>query len=145
MAPKAIDIDRIARDASKPSFEYMKPEELPFTPVHWNIIVEPRPPVEKVGSIVIAEDTKQADKINCTVGRILAIGSLCFKGKTEGGLSLETEAHKFEVGQEVLFQRHTGQKIRTIRPNGEERTLVCLSDTEILLVVTDSSRIKFYL
>lgn len=142
---QAIDIDRLAREAAKPEFTYMNPSELPIEAGFWNLIIEPRPPKEKVGSIVLAEDTKAADKIQCTVGRIQAIGSLCFKAKTAGGLELEQERIKFKVGDEVLFQRHTGQKIRVLRPSGEERVVVCMSDTEILCLVTDSDRIKFYL
>lgn len=141
----AIDIDKVAREAAKPEFQYMDPSELPGIPVFWSLIVEPRPPKERVGMFYVPEDSRKADQIQCTVGRILAMGSLCLQAKTTGGLDLAKEVVRLQVGDEVLFQRHSGQRVNILRASGEERTIIAMSDSEILWKVTDNSRIRFFL
>jgi len=150
MATTKIDIDQPARQAAQQkNFDRVREQlypKLPLQPAFWSVLLEPLEPKEtSVGGIVLAKPTQDAQKILTTIGRILAIGSLAFTGKTASGLSLSDEKLKFAVGDHVLYQRYTGQELYLYSKGQEEdRRLVMITDSEILGLVSDPSAFRIY-
>lgn len=115
---------------------------LPLQPLLWHLLIEPLPPQETTsGGIVIPTDTKEAEKIMITVGKVVAMGSLSFTGKTSSGVSLADEVEKPQIGDHVLFQRYTGQAV--ILRDG--RRFIVLQDSEVLAKVSDPSQLRFHI
>jgi co-chaperonin GroES (HSP10) len=138
MATKPIDLE-----ATTPLTE----ADLPVLPMFWNVIVEPLMPPEKTkGGILLSEETQEVERIQCTIGRVLAIGDLAFKGKTSSGIALGEcpRAAALKAGQFVLFAKHTGQKIK-IRKGDRQRLIILLSDSELLGIVSKPEMIRFWI
>ena len=138
MSTKPIDL---------PSVEPLTAADLPVLPMFWMVIVEPLlPKTISDGGIHLAEESQKVEQIQCTIGRILALGDLAFKGKTTAGLALSdcSRAAALKAGDHVLFARYTGQTIK-IRRKDRERMIIILSDSEILGVVSKPEHIRFWI
>lgn len=125
----------------------LTPEDLPLKALTWHLIVEPRLPKSYSGSIQLAEETKQVEEIQTTIGTILSKGSLFGASRTAGGVMLNDDAlfAKLKVGDHVLYARHVGQKV-SINVEGKRRPIVILTDTEIMCHVEgDMERIMFWI
>lgn len=121
--------------------------DIPLRPMFWSIVVEPLIPKKKTESgLYIADEAQKVEKIQNTIGRVLVVGDLAFKGKTESGLHLAADKYAADLkeGDYVLFARYTGQTVN-FRKDGHDRTIILLSDTELLAVVDDPSVIRFWL
>lgn len=118
--------------------------EIPGNVILWRVLVEPIEPPRSAGALALAEDTRNAEKILTSVGKIVQLGSMAFRSKTNAGLLLSEEPHKPEVGDYVLFEQYAGQEIGF---RGTKRTLRVLNDTEILMVMNEQQArtIKAYL
>lgn len=126
----------------------LRPEDVPITPLFWSLIVEPLEPKQRTASgLYVPEEAQKIEKIQCTIGRVLVIGAQCFKGKTSSGIALGDDplVQQIAPGAYVLFARYTGQQIKLRQPSGADRLIVLLSDTELLGVVSDPDRIRFWL
>ena len=146
MSKKPIDVEKMIKDATR-DFVPLTKADIPIKPLFYSMIVEPLPPKQQsAGGLIIAEQAQEVEAIQNTVGIVLAIGSLAFKAKTAGGLDFSEEAIKIKEGDYVLFQRYTGQKVKIKHPGtNEDRTIIILSDSELMGVVTDPDRIRFWL
>jgi co-chaperonin GroES (HSP10) len=146
MSKKQIDVEKMIKDATT-EFVPLTKDQLPIKPLFYSIIVEPLPPKQQSeGGLIIAQQAQEVEAIQNTVGIVLAIGSLAFKSKTAGGLDLEREEIKIAEGDYVIFQRYTGQKVKLKPSSGsEDRTVIILSDTELMGVVSDPDKIRFWL
>lgn len=122
-----------------------KKGELPLTAVSWFLIVEPLEPKEETaGGLVIARETKEAEEAIMTVGQILQLGSLCFTGVTKSGISLGDQNPKPKVGDYVMYQRYTGQRITVRREGGAiDRDLLIIKDSEIIAIVDRPDDLRF--
>lgn len=122
--------------------DMLDPADLPFQVMFWRITVEPmKPRTETEGGIALPDEVQDADRIRTSVGRVLQVGSMAFKARTQAGLLLSDEPHVPKVGDYVLHERYAGQEI-DLR-NG--RTVRVLMDTEVLMLVTDPDKIKHYI
>lgn len=126
----------------------LRPEDIPIAPLFWSLIVEPLEPKQRTaGGLYLAEQSKEVEKIQCTIGRVLRVGSQCFKGKTSSGIVLADDplVQSLKPGDYVLFARYTGQQIKLRQPVGDDRLVIVLSDTELLGVVSEPERIRFWI
>ncbi len=115
---------------------------LPLRAILWYVMIEPvEPPEETSGGIVIASSAREAEEIMITVGKIVQLGSLCFTGRTSSGLCLADETDKPKVGDYVLYQRYTGQRIKF----RDGRQVLLLQDHELLAKVDDPSNLRYHI
>lgn len=107
----------------------------------WRVVIEPwEPPKRTAGGIELPEEAIQTQRNMTTVGKIVGMGSLCYKTQTASGLSLADEANKPGVGDWVLFGTYAGQRVRM--KNGKQ--FVVINDDEILGVVDSPEDFHFY-
>lgn len=146
----ASTVDSLIREGLSNSVELqpLRPEDVPLQPLFWNVMVEPLIPKKQTASgILIADESLRVEKIQNTIGRVLHVGALAFKGKSASGLELQNDplAHDLKAGDYVLFARYTGQTI-TLKANaGEDRQVIILSDSELLAIVRDPEQIRFWI
>lgn len=122
-------------------------EDLPLVPMFWHIIVEPLVPKKQTQSgLIISDGARKVEQIQNTVGRVLIVGPLAFGGTTSSGLQLSRDdnARNLKAGDYVLFARYTGQEVKFTKEN-HDRTIIILSDTELLALVRDPSVIRFWI
>ena len=139
------DITRMAEEAD--DLPPLTPEDLPLAPLFWSIVVERLVP-KKVseGGIYFSEESQKVEKIQNTIGRVLWLGDLAFKGTTASGIKLgdDSRVRKLRAGDYVLFARYTGQEVKFVKDK-RDRTIIILSDTELLAVVSDPNVIRFWI
>lgn len=85
-------------------------------PVGWRILIDPmRPKATTKGGIAVPTETQTAETFMNYVGRVVAMGELCYKhGKFEGGTPW------CKVGDWVAYGQHAGQTL-TVRDVDAER------------------------
>ena len=128
---------------AEPARDVLNFDDLP-RPAFWMLLVEPRMPKKKQGLIEIAESAQDIEKIQTTVGRIIQIGPLAFKGKNESGLDLSVEAPRMVEGAYIMFARYTGQRVIVLSGSGE-RSFLLINDSDVMAVVPDPDKIRFWL
>lgn len=119
-----------------------RPVEAPLPkPLLWRVVVEPwEPPKQTAGGIELPEEAIETQRNMTTVGKVKAMGSLCYKTKTQSGLALSDEENKPEVGDWVLFGTYAGQRVRM----RSGKFYVVINDDEILGVVDSPEDFHFY-
>lgn len=139
---KALDLDALASELDEEGFEEgeapLNVEDLPMRPAFWTILVQPLLPRKKVGRFHLPTETIEGQKHFATIGEVLAIGSLAFKGKTNSGMDLSLEGIK--VGDWVAWPRFNGAEFRL--KTGHR--VVVLDDKDIIAVVTKPQELVTY-
>ncbi len=83
-------------------------------------------------AIVIPEEYREDQEFASYIGMCRAMGALCFKSKTRGGVEL-SEDPGFKVGDWVQIGHHQGEKFRTT-----DGTLwIVISETQYIAVLDD--------
>lgn len=120
-----------------------KPMELPIPkPLLWRVVIEPyEPPKKSAGGLELPDEVISTQRMVTTVGKIVAMGALCYQTKTQSGLSLADEPNKPTVGDWVLFGTYAGQRIKM----KTGRHYVILNDDEVLGVVDSPDDFHFYI
>lgn len=118
----------------------LAPTEVPGKALFWRIVLAPYV-AQYEGSIQVADITEQAEKVACSVGKILQIGHFAFKSKTAAGLDLSQEPNIPKVGQYVLHELYAGTEVKL---KGDRRLRI-INETEILMVLDDPDAIRGYL
>ena len=86
-------------------------------PILWHLIVEPVDPPEKSeGGIALPDEVVEANEMMAFVGKVVALGSLAYKAKPREGLDYTTEPNKPQVGDYIVYGRHSGQPFPESRP-----------------------------
>lgn len=153
MAKSAIDIDRLARQAQQAQQTEQAECVVDIAAVKlaatlWNIIVEPvTPKSQSEGGIILAEESRKVEEIQCCVGKVLYCGPSALEGKTASGIYLRAFAADIDkpsdlVGKFVLWERHTGQYVKLKR---YKKSVVIISAPEIRCVVGDPDEIEFWI
>lgn len=126
--------------------EYIDLNRLP-KPQGWKILVRPHEP-ENVspGGIVLSDDTTNAQKYNTCVGKVLAMGHLCY---TDDRFRLgERDPRAWcEVGSWVIYNAYNGQKLKMLKQilgSSDDMELLLINDDEVKAVVTDPYMIRAY-
>jgi co-chaperonin GroES (HSP10) len=124
--------------------EKIKPldlNDLPFEVMLWNVVVEPIRPPTKVGNILLAAETQDAQRFKTSVGLLVAVGDGAWKSRTEGGIELANHKHP-NPGDFVMYRHYTGQE--TIM-QADGRRLMVMDDTDIIMRVKDPQDYRMYL
>lgn len=126
------DAIQVEIDPPQSLAEIFVPREWPGRVGLWRMAIQvPVPPDMSSGEHGVAialpgtftEDLEFASY----VGNVRAMGPLCFKARTSGGLEL-AEDEGVKVGDWVMFDKHAGKKFRT-----RDGTLwVIISDTQYI-------------
>lgn len=130
--------------ATRPQDErvVMGPDDVPGHALFWRVILQPWV-AQYEGKIETPEMTKRAEEMASSIGKILQIGSLAFKSKTNAGLCLADEPHIPQVGQYVVHEPYAGvvHKLK----GRLERQIRIINETEILMVTDTPEIFRGYL
>lgn len=108
-------------------------------PILWRLTVEPIEPVKQSeGGIELPPEVLDAIEKMAFVGKVLALGSLAYKAKPREGLDYQLETHAPQVGDYVVYGRHSGQRVE----NRNGRLTVILNDTDVLAVLDSAQEAK---
>ncbi len=119
-------------------------EKLP-QPAGWRILVAPVK-IEKVsqGGIVLVDDTTEAMQYFRNVGKVLAVGSECYKHpKFQGGIELTVKEPRAwcKVGDIIHFNSFNGADI-VLHYEGEAIKLKIMNDDCVFSVIPDTDVLK---
>ena len=98
------------------------------------VLVQIRTAKKKHGSIILTDDTKDTEKWNTQVAKMIDIGPLAFRNRTTR--DPWPEGNWAEKGQFVRVPKHGGDRWSVTMPSGEECLFVVYKDTEIIGRVT---------
>lgn len=114
---------------------------IPFDVLFWRIVLEMPPPETKSkGGIVLPAEVLDAQKTLSVIGRVIAIGSMCFKHRTQGGLNYADEPHAPRIGEYVLVGRFVGQDFAL----KDGRRFKAIYDNECLIRTTTPEEFVAY-
>jgi len=101
-----------------------------------------KPNEETRGGLAFASSTIEAQNVFQSVGKVLYVGPLAFKGRTNSGLDMST-GRVPKVGEYWAYPRHAGQPypLRAKWPTGAKAIQLVLKDTELLGYVPDPAAI----
>ena len=111
--------------------------EMPDHPVpsYWRILLKPRAPREKVGSILLSDEAKDIEKLWTGVSEVIAVGPGVCRFQETGEPWAESIPPK--VGDFVLTDRSAGFKIQYA---GQDYIIV--EDRDIIATVGDMYAVK---
>jgi co-chaperonin GroES (HSP10) len=110
-------------------------KKAPFQPLLWKVLVQIPLPPEKIGSIVMVDDTREAAEFASYVGYVSAVGQFAFTAVTKAGIDLNELERKPMRGDWVIFNKHAGSRFRT----SDDTLWILMADTEIDGIVEDPS------
>ena len=108
------------------------------SPYGGRVIVQLRRIKKKAGMIIIVDETKENEKWNNMIGKVVAIGPLAFKNRDT--MASWPEGSWANVGDFVRVPRWGGDRWERIVPNegGEDPVLfMTINDHELIAKVTD--------
>jgi co-chaperonin GroES (HSP10) len=118
------------------AFPEVNPGQSPFG---GRVIVQLRRIKKKAGRIIIVDETKEAEKWNNMIGKVVSIGPLAFKNRET--MSSWPEGSWAQVGDFVRVPRWGGDRWERKAPDtddGEDPVLfMTLNDHELIAKVTD--------
>lgn len=109
-----------------------------MSPLGGRVIVQLRRIKKNVGRIVLVEETKEAEKWNNMIGKVVAIGPLAFKNRDT--MTYWPEGIWAKVGDFVRVPKWGGDRWEMRDPNSEENEdpvlFMTLNDHELISKVT---------
>jgi len=114
-------------------------------PTGWRILIEPIKIEEKTtGGIVLPTAAVEAKEHLRYIGRVVAMGPLCYKhAKFMGGDS--DRVYWCAVGDMVAYGAYAGQEIKVRNKNGSEYvSLKLINDDEVLAVIPTPDSVLIY-
>jgi co-chaperonin GroES (HSP10) len=117
------------------AFPDVKPGQSPFG---GRIIVQLRRIKQKTaGKIILVEETKENEKWNNMIGKVVAIGPLAFKNRET--MASWPEGSWAEIGDYVRVPRWGGDRWERPVPDDEDPVLfMTINDHELIAKVTDN-------
>jgi co-chaperonin GroES (HSP10) len=115
-------------------------------PTGSRVLVQIRRPRSKIGSIHLAQVTKETEFDNTQVAKVIAVGPLAFKNRNT--MELWPEGAWYKEGDFVFVPKYAGSRWRRDIPgeNGEKVEFVIFNDLDIVgLVKTDPLSVQAYL
>lgn len=100
-----------------------------ITPTEFKCLIDPKPIEQKIGSIIIPETTRDAEKYAAIEGRIVAISHLAFSYATAD----EWAGKKPAPGQAVLHAKYAGVRVKG--KDGREYLLV--NDKDVIATIEE--------
>lgn len=127
--------------------EFVKPVTdievaLPVQPVGWRVLIRcyEASMTSKEG-IVFANETIESEELLSYVGKIVAMGSECYKLTTRSGIKMADIDPKPKVGDWIMYGTYGGQSIRT--KTGAKYLI--MNDDCIMGIVDDPSVFRVYI
>ena len=120
------------------AFPDVKPGQRPFG---GRVIVQLRRIKKTAGRIIIVDETKESEKWNNMIGKIVAIGPLAFKNRDT--MQPWAEGSWAEIGDFVRVPRWGGDRWERMDPNETDEALkepvlfMTINDHELIAAVTD--------
>jgi co-chaperonin GroES (HSP10) len=117
------------------AFPDVSPGQRPFG---GRVIVQLRRIKKKAGRIIIVDETKENEKWNNMIGKVVAIGPLAFKNRDT--MQPWPEGSWAQVGDFVRVPRWGGDRWERPVPNeedGENVLFMTINDHEIIAAITD--------
>jgi co-chaperonin GroES (HSP10) len=136
------EITLIESDESLPSVDELSwafPEVTPGqSPFGGRIIVQLRRIKQKTaGKIILVEETKENEKWNNMIGKVVAVGPLAFKNRET--MASWPEGSWAEIGDYVRVPRWGGDRWERPVPDDEDPVLfMTINDHELIAKVTDN-------
>jgi co-chaperonin GroES (HSP10) len=111
-----------------------------FTPVGNKILLQIRSPKKKsAGGIILVDETRETDKWQSQVAKVISIGPVAFCNRTS--LEKWPEGEWCAPGQFIRAPLYGGdrwyQKVNPEDPNSEEAIFLVIKDTDVIGVVPD--------
>lgn len=129
------DQDTVSQILVEPTslIDVFVPKDYPGRIGLWRAALQiPMPPEFSTGGIAIPDEYREDQEFAAYIGNVRAMGALCFKSKTRGGVEL-SEDEGFKVGDWVQIGHHQGEKFRT-----RDNTLwIVISETQYIAVLDD--------
>ena len=120
------------------AFPDVKPGQRPFG---GRVIIQLRRIKKTAGRIIIVDETKESEKWNNMIGKIVAIGPLAFKNRDT--MQPWAEGSWAEIGDYVRVPRWGGDRWERMDPNETDEALkepvlfMTINDHELIAAVTD--------
>ena len=120
------------------AFPDVKPGQRPFG---GRVIVQLRRIKKTAGRIIIVDETKESEKWNNMIGKVVAIGPLAFKNRDT--MQPWAEGSWAEVGDYVRVPRWGGDRWERMNPNETDEAMkepvlfMTINDHELIAAVTD--------
>ena len=117
------------------AFPNVEPGQAPFG---GRVIVQLRRIKKNVGKIILVEETKENEKWNNMIGRVVSIGPLAFKNRET--MASWPEGSWAQVGDFVRVPRWGGDRWERNVPGEEEQEPVLfmtINDHEVIAKITD--------
>ena len=115
-----------------------------ITPQGHRVLVQFPVEVDRVGSILLADDTIDAQKWNRSAAKVIALGGGCYTQYRGAGNEWSTGPF-CEPGDFVLVPRSTADRIHIMHPPiGKEVAFALIQDETVLAKTSDPTRIRAY-
>jgi co-chaperonin GroES (HSP10) len=115
------------------------PESRLPQPVGWRVLIEPVKVEEKTkGGIVLAHDTVKAKEHLRYLGRVVAMGSLCYSDERFHG------ERWCDVGDYVAYGQYAGQEVVIRDTEAAPVKLRLVNDDEILARIPEPEAVLIY-
>jgi Co-chaperonin GroES (HSP10) len=101
-----------------------------IVPTEYKVLIAPKPAEEKIGSIILPDATKDAEKFGAIEGTIVDISHLAFTYATED----EWAGKKPRAGQRVIFAKYAGVRMKGPK-DGQEYLLI--NDKDVVATIED--------
>lgn len=126
----------------KEAFPAVEAGILPFGS---RVLVQIRTPkTTTAGGIILSTDTKDTEKWNTQVAKVISIGPVAFKNRTT--LESWPEGDWCQEGDFVRVAKYGGDRWEVPLPNGESAMFVIFNDLDIIGKVTsDPLKIKAFI
>lgn len=119
--------------------------EAGIQPFGSRVLVQIRTPKStSAGGIILSTDTKDTEKWNTQVARVVSIGPVAFKNRTT--LESWPEGDWCQVGDFVRVAKYGGDRYEVTSESGESAMFVIFNDLDIIgKVLTDPLKIKAFI
>ena len=115
---------------------------LPVQPVGWRVLIRCYEVAEtSEHGILFAEETRESEDLLSYVGKIVAMGSECYKLTTRSGIKMADIDPKPKVGDWIMYGTYGGQKVIT---KAGAKYLI-MNDDGIMGIVKDPASFRAYL
>ena len=131
------------------TYEYALAEAFPAVdavvqPFGSRVLVQIRTPKKKVGSIILAQDTKDTEKWNTQVAKVFAVGSLAYKNRNTQ--EPWPEGQWCQPGDFVRVPKYGGDRWEVPVNKDENALFVIFNDLDIIgKVMSDPLAIKAFI
>ena len=105
-------------------------------PAGWRILIEARQAPEKIGSILLSDDTKERVQLAAVVAKVVGMGPLCYRDEMKFGPNPEPWCKE---GDWIFIGKYAGVKFKT--SEGGQTDFRIINDDEVIALVDNPDTI----